>query len=104
MERPAWLLTVKFDSCNNLYHPFILIVSFCVLSSLIIKHENIIIIIKCCLLSPGANWPEWSKLSMQLSGFDICSAIHNGTVVSCTQLHNRIVHVCSIQISRVVLH
>ena len=45
MERPAWLLTVKFDSCNNLYHPFILIVSFCVLSSLIIKHENIIIII-----------------------------------------------------------
>jgi len=27
------------------YHPFILIVSFCVLSSLIIKNENIIIII-----------------------------------------------------------
>src|SRR6218665_730225 len=45
MERPAWLLTVKFDSCNNLYHPFILIVSFCVLSGLIIKYENIIIII-----------------------------------------------------------
>ena len=42
MERLAWLLTVKFDSCNNLYHPFILIVSFCVLSSLTIKHENII--------------------------------------------------------------
>src|SRR6218665_425120 len=37
MERPAWLLTDKFDSCNNLYRPFILIVSFCVLSSLIIK-------------------------------------------------------------------
>ena len=42
MERPVWLLTVKFNSCNNLYHPFILIVSFCVLSSLIMKHENII--------------------------------------------------------------
>src|SRR6218665_534763 len=47
MERPAWLLTVEFDFCDNLYHQFILIVSFCVLSSLMInnKHENIIIII-----------------------------------------------------------
>jgi len=50
MERPAWLLTVKFNSCNNLYHPFILIVSFCILSSLIIKHENIIVIINLLLL------------------------------------------------------
>ena len=44
MERPAWLLTVKFDSCNNLYHPFILIVSFCVLSSLIIKNTKILLL------------------------------------------------------------
>ena len=54
MKRPAWLLTVKFDSCNNLYHPFILIVSFCVLSSLIIKTRKyyyIIIIIEM----PGMN-------------------------------------------------
>ena len=36
--RPAWLPTVKFDSCNNL------LVSFCVLS-ICLLNENIIIII-----------------------------------------------------------
>ena len=46
-----WALCVAADSLINstpvitCYHPFILIVSFRVLSSLIIKHENIIIII-----------------------------------------------------------
>jgi len=45
MERPAWLLTVKFDSCNNLYHPFILIVSFCVLTNLIIKNTKILLLL-----------------------------------------------------------
>src|SRR6218665_1332205 len=45
MERHAWLLTVKFDSCNNLYHPFILTVSFCVLSSLIIKNTKILLLL-----------------------------------------------------------
>src|SRR6218665_2563470 len=42
MERLTWLLnSTPVITC---YHPFILTVSFCVLSCLIIKHENIIII------------------------------------------------------------
>jgi len=45
MERPAWLLTVKFESCNNLYYSFILIVSFCVLSNLIIKNTKLLLLI-----------------------------------------------------------
>src|SRR6218665_3555780 len=45
MERPAWLLTFKFDSCKNFYHPFILIVSFCVLSSLIIKNTTLLLLL-----------------------------------------------------------
>src|SRR6218665_2495875 len=51
MERHAWLLTVKFNSCNNLYHPFILTVSFCVLSSLIIKNTKILLC-SCFCLAP----------------------------------------------------
>src|SRR6218665_2245212 len=51
MERHAWLLTVKFNSCNNLYHPFILTVLFCVLSSLIIKNTKILLC-SCFCLAP----------------------------------------------------
>jgi len=40
-ERPVWLLTVIFDSIITCYRPFILIASFCVLSSLIIKKTKI---------------------------------------------------------------
>jgi len=46
---PAWLPAVKFDSCITCYYLFILIVSFCVLSSLIIK-KNIIIIITIIII------------------------------------------------------
>ena len=53
MEHPARLLKLNSTPVITCYHPFILIVSFCVLSSLIIKHENIIIILllSVCLSS-----------------------------------------------------
>ena len=43
IEGPAWLLKLNSTPVITCYHPVILIVSFCVLSSLKIKHENIII-------------------------------------------------------------
>src|SRR6218665_3677617 len=44
MERPAWLPKLNSTPVMTCYHLFILIVSFCVLSSLIIKDKNIIYI------------------------------------------------------------